>query len=846
LNVDALEERTLLATVHPFFDLSNLTHQVALTRSPFPSNVFTDTDCTQNTGLRVNLPGPDDPLTYVSDAQDTKVINTLDGFNLQPRLSIPFDGLIDVGTVSSNTVFLVSMGDTLPSGDAGGEIVGINQVVWDPETKTLHVESDQFLNQHTRYALIVTSGVHDANGDPVQASDVFTRFRHDLNFGQTEDPVLKAYRKDLIDAMEAAEQVGVPESDMVVASVFTTMSATAVLEKIRDQIHAATPAPADFLLGPGGSRTVFSRSSIGNTITWNQQTLVVGSLNPVPVNLSPLDIFPGAVGQLAFGKYHSPDYEVHPTAADREAGKPGEYIPAVATRTGTPVAQPDNEIYFNLYLPSGPMPLNGWPVAIFGHGINGSKDSGALNAASSMAAHGVATVVINAVGHGFGPGSTLTVTTAGAPYTFLAGGRGINQNRDNNIDSSEGLSATAPRGIVFLSDGFRQTAADLMQLTRVIGVGMDVDGDGGPDLDPERIYYFGNSLGGGYGTVFTAVEPSVEAGVFTVPVDPIPIGKFGVATGTRARSVAGGLLSTRQPSLINYPGIRVLDRVPVPGARFFDENLPLRDRFLLEVQLENGTTREIQSPVSNMVPGAMEIQEFIDRYEWAGQAGSPTAYAPHLRKDPLPGVPAKSVIIQIAKGDQAAPNPTTTAIVRAGELMDRTVYYRHDLARAANPSLPPNPHDFMVNIAAYGAISLGAQAQIATFFESDGNLIIQPPVVPVEFFEGVDLPIEGGLPEGLNFPGSAPAPAPAQVSGSQASGPVSTDTATATLRGVPLQRFLTAIYVTASNPLSHTVQPTSALIDRPLDDLAPLAWLEYSRNLDDLAAGLVRPARRRR
>ena len=64
------------------------------------------------------------------------------------------------------------------------------------------------------------------------------------------------------------------------ASVFTTQSATAVLEKIRDQIHAATPAPADFLLGPSGERTVFDLGDVSG-ITWNQQTRVAGPLNPV-------------------------------------------------------------------------------------------------------------------------------------------------------------------------------------------------------------------------------------------------------------------------------------------------------------------------------------------------------------------------------------------------------------------------------------------------------------------------------------------------------------------------------------------------------------------------------------
>ena len=111
-------------------------------------------------------------------------------------------------------------------------------------------------------------------------------------------------------------------------------------------------------------------------------------------------------------------------------------------------------------------------------------------------------------------------------------------------------------------------------------------------------------------------------------------------------------------------------------------------------------------------------------------------------------MPAKSVIFQFAKGDLGAANPNTTAILRAGDLADRTLYYRHDLARAEIPSLPMNAHMFMVSIgvAAFRDISLGAQAQIAIFFVSDGETIIHPE--PARFFE---VPIQGPLPEELNY-----------------------------------------------------------------------------------------------
>jgi hypothetical protein len=733
LEVEFLEDRCLPSVVHPLFDLGSTTS------AAFPSDRFTVLDTTQNTGRRVNLPLPV-PATHPSDYQDTHVLNTLDGFNLQPRLSIPFSGPIDVNSVSSNDVFLVSLGDTLNHQDHGGHVVGINQVVWDPATNTLHVRSDESLDQHTRYALIVTNEVHDAGGRPVEATLAFRLAPLTLAF--SHDPVLRSYGLEMVEGLVAANRAGVREQDIVTASVFTTESATAVLEKIRDQIHAATPAPADFNLGPDGFRTVFSLDP-QTGVTFNEQTRTDAPLTPVPVNLSLLRT--GAVGEIAFGKYLSPDYEVHP----------GEYIPPVATRTGTPVVQSFNEIYFNLFLPAGPEPAAGWPVAIFGLGTGNDKNQNPLFISATMAEHGIATIAINAVGHGFGPLSSLTVRQTGVdPVTFSAGGRAIDQNGDHVFANPEGSDAAAPATIVGDTDGFRQTDADLMQLVREIEVGVDVHGNGSRDLDPSRIYYLGYSRGAGYGTPFLAVEPDVQTGVLNggggsrVDLLRLSVG---------FRNTVGAPLAARTPPLLNSPGVTSIDGVPYSGP-FFDENLPLRDSVPLSVGLSDGTSRVIQSPVINTVPGAMAIQDVLENTEWVAQSANPVAYASHLRQDPLRGVPAKSVIIQFAEGDEIDPNPMTTAMLRAGDLADRATYYRNDLAYAEDPSVGKNPHQFMLHAelpGLAGAIALGAQEQIASFFESDGAEIIQPE--PARFFE---VPIAGALPEDLNFIPTAP-PSPA-------------------------------------------------------------------------------------
>jgi hypothetical protein len=730
--------------VHARFDAFNHSE---ITVSPFPSNRFTVADDTQNTGLQVRLPLPD-PATNLSNYQDTQVLNQLDGFNIQPRLSIPFDGPIDVNSVNSQDVFLINLGDTVDHLEHGSHTVGINQIVWDPATTTLHAESDQLLDQHTRYALIVTNGVHDATGQPVQASADFARFRHDLNFGQTKDPALKEYRQDLLEGTEAAELVGVPASDIVTASVFTTQSTTAVLEKIRDQIdtNPNTPAPvANFNVGVNGEHTVFSLSQVAG-ITLLQQTTVGGQPTPVtpaPPTLSMLRAIPGAVSQVAYGKYSSPDFEKHPDG----------YIPAVGTRTGVPAILGTNDLYFDLYLPSGPRPVGGWPVAIFGHGASGNKDGtfGVAVAAAEMAAKGIATIGINVVGHGFGPGGTLTVSLTGdGSVTLPAGGRGIDQNGDGKIEATEGFSTstTSPQAIISQRDARVQTVADLMQLVRVIQAGVSVNGDG-KDLDPSHIYYVGASLGGMVGAAFLAVEPSVTAGALNNLGGPnIEINRLRPSRGD-----LGTLLTSRVSLPDNGPGITSVAGRAV-NAPYFNENLPLRDGVPLTVGLANGTTQVIQSPVTNNVPVAMAIQQVFDNWEWVSQPGNPVAYAPYLREDPLPGVPAKSVIIQFAKGDQNVENPTTTAFLRAGNLEEQATYYRHDLVFAENPGLPAslkNPHTFLGQITSnYPAIirdiAWGAQAQIAEFFASDGTDTIHPS--PERFFE---TPIQGPLPEGLNY-----------------------------------------------------------------------------------------------
>jgi hypothetical protein len=705
------------ASVHARFDLDDRRGV------PFPSDRFTMEDPSQNTGLRVNVPKPDCAVRP-TDCFNLDVINTLDGFNVQPRLSIPFDGAIDVTSISSRTVFLVRLGDTLPGGEGGGQIIALNQIVWDVPTSTLLAESNELLDQHTRYALLVTKDVRDRDGKPVKAANAFLDFVDDANTGSTGDLGVDAYRtllRDTLRQLDAAHVV--PRGQVVAASVFTTQSVATVLERIRDQIKLGTPAPADFAVAPGGARAAYALSELtgidsfaqtGTAPTFSRSETLFAALS---------EMAPGAVATIAFGKYRSPEYL---TTA--------RFIPLAGTRLGVPAVQGTNEIFFNLILPAGPRPPRGWPVAIHGHG-GGLDKQVVFHVAARLAAHGIATIGINAVGSGFGPLSTLTLLHATEdPITLLAGGRAIDTNRDGQFASGEGSLALAPRGIISNRDARIQTAADHMQLVRVIEVGMDVDGDGVADLDPSRIHFFGYSFGSNVGALFLAAEPSVLAGVLVAPGGPpLEANRLSPTVRRNLRNILAG----RVPPLLNG------------GLEGFTESIPLRD----------------QPPLINTTPGAVDIQEFLDNFEWVGQAGDVVPYGAYLRRSPLEGVRPKSMIVQFSRGDRILPNPTTTAILRAGALADRATYFRFDLFLADNPTTPTflnDPHQVLfISVpdrflpvplppeirAAGDAVVQAAQDQIAVFFASDGARIIDPDG-PGALFE---TPIVPPLPEEAVF-----------------------------------------------------------------------------------------------
>lgn len=144
-------------------------------------------------------------------------------------------------------------------------------------------------------------------------------------------------------------------------------------------------------------------------------------------------------------------------------------------------------------------PEQGFASSIFGHGLTGGGiDAGQI--ARFTADTGLATLAIDAPQHGDHP-----LRTAG----------------NGELDTILELFGLTIKGRINihgrkLRDGWRHSNFDKLMLVRAMQSGIDFDGDGKSDLDPDRMTYLGGSLGAIQGSEFLALTDAFVAGFYAV------------------------------------------------------------------------------------------------------------------------------------------------------------------------------------------------------------------------------------------------------------------------------------------------------------------------------------------
>ncbi len=483
----------------------------------FPSNRFTVRDRHQITGRRVALPMPDCTRRTYSLCDSIKLLNRLDGFDLQPRVYVPFSGAIDVKTVTPKTVYV----------SGHGVHAGIYELVLDPRRHILEGTVDRQLAEDTRYALTITRGVRDTHGRRIARAVT----RH-----------------------------------------FTTMSATWQLDHLRRSLDggrayrqagiAADQRGIDFT--QGDLTTVFAAATAQKEGIYRNDQVFADPDKPLSSSLVPDLVDPGTVGWYAFGSYRSPQF------VTRQA-----VIPAVPTKR-TPKARRSARLGVAMLLPNGTPPTGGWPVAIYGPGFTRSYFDLYVTA-DHNAGLGIATIALDPLGHGYGPHSTITVNH-GSPteVSFRSFGRGRDLDGDGKIIDDEGVQPTdhkvykdgklvadrpSHKMLVGLRDGLIQTTADVMALVRAVEGGVTVPTEAGDlALSPKNIEYYGLSFGAIYGTMFMATDPHVKVGFLNSGGGPI----IDIARESGFRGLFADTLKVAHPNLLNGG----------PGLDGFTESLP--------------------------------------------------------------------------------------------------------------------------------------------------------------------------------------------------------------------------------------------------------------------------------
>src|SRR5262245_281045 len=386
---------------------------------PFPTDALTIADAQQKTGRRMNLPLPD-CQAQPSACQDVAAINDLDGFSIAPRIRARFASEIDPDTLSEG-LFLVVL-NNLTSEEYGlawtGATIPLNQLIYDPETLSLYAKPDVVLEQHRRYALIVTSAVRDARGDAVGPDPDFVRCVNQRSNSYCDELTW------LIEPIRiVAERFGGARR-IVAASVFTTMSATTWMEAARDLLPSFPTATR--LAGP---RSVFNAQEVASIVWRGQNRISPPGFADTDLRADLLE----GVGRIGFGSYRSPRFL-----------NQQQLIPAVPTAVALEPPAQTEEIVFNAFIPASSKPASGYPVVIAPHSFGFGF---AYYIAGAMATAGYATLTINAVGNGFGPEGRLLITEKNGTITDLpARGRSVDLNRDGAFGNGEGCGGLGSFG----------------------------------------------------------------------------------------------------------------------------------------------------------------------------------------------------------------------------------------------------------------------------------------------------------------------------------------------------------------------------------------------------------------
>lgn len=469
---------------------------------PFPNSLFFNGTIDGT----LNIPVADTADQTLSNP--SVALNQSDGFSTTSPISTAVSEALDPASLR--------IGDTIRifevTTQAGIAVTGITSELSDPALMIAREIDSQLLliptvplKPKTDYLVLLTRGITDVDGMPLQPSLVYSVLKGDVVL---TNPALEGLRQATGSHLMAASGAGIDPGTVALSWVFKTQSIRDVLQATKDQ-----SAPGVLVLGDSTATTAAIGAQgkadiyVGALAVPYYLTAVGDDMDPVPAlngfwkNAS--DLVVGAIGGSG-----APEYA--PVATTTETIPVIMSVPNAASATG------------------GNMPANGWPVTVFQHGITGNR-SQALALADAMADAGRVVIAIDMPMHGLTdvsiPFHANNTPFAERERTFdidiavnpLAEGEVAVEGAalfgpDGKIDSS-GTYFINLQNLANSRDNLRQAVADLFVLTASIG-SAQIEG---MQLDASNMTFVGHSLGGIVGGTMLSFEPSYQAATLAMP-----------------------------------------------------------------------------------------------------------------------------------------------------------------------------------------------------------------------------------------------------------------------------------------------------------------------------------------
>ncbi len=429
--------------------------------TPWPSSVFEVDDATTATGHKLAIPDKTLPTNFDGDAVDPTGWNKADGFSPAAPMVMSFPGGVSAdGLPPADDMTLSTMPDSptvvldMTTGERVAHFAELDmQADSTPDSQALFIRPAQRLTGGHRYAVAITNRVKARDGGDLPVPPGFAALRDGKH---TDHSLLEATRPRFGEVLDALETAGYPASDLVVAWDFTVASDDFLH---RDMIAARDRAVAALDTHPI-QFTILTDDPVDDGSVIKRR--ITGTLD-APLFLTNSGKFnPGTV-----------------------IARDGDDLPA---------QQGWYQIPFSAIVPAcaytSPTPV---PMVIYGHGLMGSSTE-ATGGVQRQTASEDCLVFVGTDMRG--------MSTPDLPAVVSA---------LNDASHADEVFEVLEQGLVN-----HVTLVRAMRTTFTTQLFVDAASANKPLVDPQKVYYYGLSQGGIFGTAVMAYEPTIQRGVLGV------------------------------------------------------------------------------------------------------------------------------------------------------------------------------------------------------------------------------------------------------------------------------------------------------------------------------------------